>query len=218
MIEHSSQSMETTLYLVRHGETDPNRLGIVQGRGIDAALNETGRRQAESVAQRFEGTPIEAVYASTLRRAIETAEAVAARHALPVYSEPGLDEMGWGIFEGVPHTPTTARAFERMYERWGRGDFSFRIKGGESIVDVQERGKRAIEQIIARHPGDTVLIVTHGRLLRVVLASLVEGYGLERMQEIGHANTCVYRLTHRQGLFSMDLTNCTAHLESPVST
>ena len=206
---------ECRLLFVRHGETEYNRRQIVQGRGIDAALNATGRAQAEAVAARLAGVAFDAIYASTLRRAIETALVIAAEHgALPVRRLDDLAEMAWGVYEGAPHTPQLRQDFERFRARWRRGEFDFRIEGGESILDVQARGRRAVDTILAAHPGETVLVVTHGRFLRVLLATLLDDYGLERMEEIPHANTGVNTLVYRNGRFEAELLNCTAHLDA----
>jgi broad specificity phosphatase PhoE len=104
--------------------------------------------------------------------------------------------------------------FAEMYRQWEEGAFDYAVEGGESILDVQQRALRAIGEIVERHAGETVLVVTHGRLLRVLLASLLEEYGLHRMQDIQHANTAVNRVTWRDGRFEADLLNSTSHLES----
>ena len=206
---------ETTLYLVRHGETDYNRQSIVQGRGIDAVLNETGRAQAEAVARRLAEVSFDALYTSTLRRAAETAETIARFHVgTPLHRLADLEEMAWGVFEGRLITPSVRQVLEAIVVRWRSGEFGYRIEGGESIYDVQQRGRQAIRHILDRHPGETVLVVTHGRYLRVLLATLLDAYSLERMEEIPHANTGVNALRYREGRFEVDLLNCTAHLET----
>ena len=208
---------ETTLYFVRHGETDYNRRRIVQGRGVDSMLNATGRSQAVAVARRLASVAFDAIYTSTLRRAAETAEAIAHEHAtVPVHHLSDLEEMAWGVFEGKPFSLEVRQALEAIYARWNQGEFGYRIPAGESIYDVQQRGRKAIEYILARHDGETVLVVTHGRYLRVLLATLLDDYGLERMEEIPHANTGVNRLAYHGGRFEIALLNCTDHLEEPV--
>lgn len=209
------RSMPTTLYLVRHGETDYNRRQIMQGRRINSRLNATGRQQARALARRFAGVPLDAVYTSTLDRAIETADAVlAGRDDVPVFRLAGLDEMSWGVYEGEPSSERLQRMLDGLYAQWEAGDFSRPIEGGESILDVQARGVEAVEAIVARHPGQTVLVVSHGRLLRVVLASVLDGYGLARMHAIQHANTSVNRLVFDGARCEADLLNCTAHLDA----
>jgi len=206
---------ETVLYVVRHGETEYNRRRIVQGRKVDASLNETGRRQADALARRFEDERLDAVYASTLRRARETADAVAAKHpGVPVRYLHDLEEMSWGDYEGRPFDEHVRAMYERMEVLWQSGDFSRPVTGGESITEVQASGLRALDRILARHPGETVLVVAHGRFMRVLLASILPGYGLERMREIKHANTGVNRVRFGGGAPTADLLNCTVHLET----
>ena len=210
--EFRSNMADTILYLVRHGETDYNRNRIMQGRRIDSPLNALGVQQAEALASRLADIEFDAIYTSSLRRAIETADAVAVNHPdVPRYSLAGLDEMSWGVFEGEPRSQRLQAMLEEMYERWGSGDFDYRVDEGESINEVQHRSSEAISHIVEEHPGDTVLVVSHGRLLRVLLATILD-VGLERMNEFKHANTCVNIITYAGSSFTSSLLNCTAHL------
>lgn len=207
--------MRTTLYLVRHGETEYNRLRIMQGRRINAPLNDTGRRQAAALGRRLAAVPFDAAYTSTLDRAIETAAIVLSdRPGIPVTRRPELDEMSWGVYEGEPDSESLREALNGIFRQWDQGAFDYAIEGGESIRDVEARARRALEDIVAQHPGETVLVVAHGRLLRVLLASVLAGYGLARMGDIGHANTSVNRLVWTDGRFEAELLNCTVHLEA----
>lgn len=208
----------TTFYLVRHGETEYNRQRIMQGRRINSRLNETGRQQARALRHRLACVPLEAVYSSTLYRAQETADIIAQAHpGLPVHLLADLEEMSWGVLEGQPIEPYVQETFGQMVAAWHAGQFEVRAEEGESILEVQHRAVRAIDHILAHHAGQTVLVVTHGRLLRVLLATLLAEYGLRRMEEIQHANTAVNRLHHQNGRFEADLLNCTSHLEASVS-
>lgn len=204
----------TTLYLVRHGQTDYNRRRIVQGRGIDAPLDATGQQQADAVARRFEGVPLDAVYSSSLTRAVQTAERVAAPHGLPVHRDADLDEMAWGALEGAHPSPELTATFAQFYDRWAEGRFEDRVEGGESILDVQRRGVAGVERIVARHAEERVLVVTHGRFLRVLLATLLDEYRLEQMQTLHHANTGVNHLEVIEGTFAAQVLNCTTHLNA----
>lgn len=141
----------TTLLLVRHGETDWNAEGRLQGHS-DRPLSEYGRRQARQLAEELEGDEVEAIYSSDLARARETAEIVGERLGIPVVLEPALREKDWGTWEGLT-------AVER-----DRVEFV-----GESTEAHQERMLRALRRITERHPGDgRVLVVTHGGSMRRV--------------------------------------------------
>jgi len=205
----------TVFYFVRHGETEHNRQGIVQGGGIDSVLNDAGRAQAQALAQRLESVDIDTLYASTLQRAKQTAELLAPPHEpLSRTYLRDLNEMNWGVFEGEPPSAERDASMEDIKSAWREGAYDRAIEGGESIRDVQARAQRAIRHIAARENGRTALVVTHGRYLRVLLATLLDGYGLEHMQELGHSNTCVNRVVCTGDRFRADLLNCTAHLSS----
>lgn len=205
---------ETTLYFVRHGETDYNRQGIVQGKRINSSLNETGRMQARALGRRFKDVPVDAFYSSTLRRAEETLSFITAEHPdVPVYRLAELDEISWGVLEGKSVSEEVLRVFDDMNNRWKSGEFHHRVDGGESILDVQERALRAVEIILERHSGGTVIIVTHGRFLRILLATLLDGYGLKRMHEIQHSNTAVNMILCDGSQYEARFLNCTAHLD-----
>ena len=141
----------TRLLLVRHGETDWNAEGRLQGQ-IDRPLSDFGRRQARQLAEELEDEEIGAIYSSDLARARETAEIVGERLDLPVELDSDLREKDWGSWEGLT-------AVER-----DRVEFV-----GESTQAHQERMLRGLARISAQHPdGDTVLIVTHGGSMRRV--------------------------------------------------
>jgi broad specificity phosphatase PhoE len=142
----------TTLLLVRHGETDWNADGRLQGH-TDRPLSDFGRRQAQQLAaQLAEDEELEAIYSSDLARARETAEIVGERLGLPVALDPDLREKDWGNWEGLT-------AVER-----DRVEFV-----GESTEAHQERILRALRRISERHRGDgRVLVVTHGGSMRRV--------------------------------------------------
>jgi 2,3-bisphosphoglycerate-dependent phosphoglycerate mutase len=141
----------TTLLLVRHGETDWNAEGRLQGQ-TDRPLNEFGRRQARRLADELADQELEAIYSSDLVRARETAEIVAGRLGLPVNLDPDLREKDWGTWEGLT-------ALER-----DRVEFV-----GESTEAHQERILRALRRISGEHDdGGRVLVVTHGGSMRRV--------------------------------------------------
>jgi broad specificity phosphatase PhoE len=142
----------TELLLVRHGETEWNRQLRWQGHA-DPPLNETGRAQARELAQALAHDRIDAVYSSDLRRAAETAEAIAVPRGLPVYLDPGLREIDVGGREGLTREEVEARFPD------GRWD-------GESHAAHAERVLAALTRIAARYPNGRVLVVGHGGTLR----------------------------------------------------
>lgn len=208
----STNGAATHLYLVRHGETDENRDGVVQGSGLDPSLNDTGRAQARALARRFEDTGVDAVYASTLRRAKQTAE-LAARPHEPISKTylRDLEEISWGVFEGKAPSPERDAAMQEVKKTWRAGKYDHAMEGGESIRDVQARALRAIDHVVSREAGRTVLVVAHGRYLRILLASILEDHTLSDMHRLGHDNTCVNQVVY-DGQYRPITLNCTAHL------
>jgi broad specificity phosphatase PhoE len=146
----------TELLFVRHGETDWNAEGRLQGH-TDRPLNDHGRRQAKELAERLSEAGADAIYASDLARAKETAEIVGERLGLPVVIDPDLREKNWGNWEGLTGD-------ERVHVEYV----------GESTEDHRERVLRAVRRIAERHPDQRVVVVTHGGSLRRVQAA-VEG-------------------------------------------
>lgn len=203
----------THLYLVRHGETEYNRNGMVQGRGINAPLNEMGRRQAEALAAHYASHEFNAIYSSTLLRALETARAVAAVHKhAPLVSLNDLEEMSWGSYEGLNVTAKMREDFNQMREEWRQGNLDFALAGGESARDVQQRAVSALDYIVQKHQGQRVMVVAHGRFLRILLATILSDFGITKMEEIQHTNTGVNYLTHVSDGFLPQFLDNTDHL------
>jgi probable phosphoglycerate mutase len=140
----------TALLLVRHGETDWNADGRLQGQ-TDRPLSDFGCRQAQQLADELADEELEAIYASDLSRARQTAEILGGRLGLAIVLDPDLREKDWGTWEGLT-------AVER-----DRVEFV-----GESTEAHQERTLRALRRIAERHPGGRVLVVTHGGSMRRV--------------------------------------------------
>ena len=205
----------TTFYITRHGETDYNRDRIMQGSGVDGVLNETGRAQAKALAERLADAPLDAVYASTLVRARQTAKIVAAPHEpLPYAYLDTLKEISWGVYEGTPPTDERTAAMKAIKTRWRAGDVEVPVEGGESPRQVERRARQAVEVMLEAHAGEHVLVVTHGRYMRIMLASLLHNGDLTQMPNMPHANTGLYVVTHTDGDFTAHVTNSVNHLAS----
>jgi broad specificity phosphatase PhoE len=162
---------DAKLHLVRHGETASNAAGLWQGRHGDDPLNDRGREQSLAAAEALADSAASALYASDLRRAVETAGFIGARLGLPVQSHAGLREYGFGDMEGA----TTAEALARwktLLRRW-RTDPSAKPPGGESAVEFTLRVGAALQEIVDRHQDENVIVVAHGGSLSVGLAVLV---------------------------------------------
>ncbi len=146
--------METTIFLVRHGETVDNARQIMQGQ-TQGELNQRGREQAEQVARRLASEPLDAIVASDLHRAIQTAEVIAEPHGLPVVTTPLLRERDWGSFTGrfIP---------DLRNEVWPDD-----IESEEALL---ERARSFLINMTATYPGKRVVAVGHGIINKAVLA------------------------------------------------
>lgn len=170
-----------------------------------------------ALANRFNDLRFDVVYTSALNRTMETAGPLMKTYSdAAVRQLADLDEMCWGVYEGEPWSDRLRAMLDDVYDRWNKGEFDYKVEEGESIIDVQTRCVRAVDHIVEAHAGETVLVVTHGRLLRVLLSTILD-LGLDRMNEIDHTNTGVNVVTYCDGTYSSSLLNCTAHLDTVES-
>ena len=188
-----------TLLLVRHGETDWNVENRFQGHA-DPPLNETGREQSRELAQELAGERLVAVVSSPLRRALETAEAIAAAHDLPLRQEPGLREVDLGSWTGLTRTEVEARDPEG-YRRWL--DYGHGWADGESYEEVGERVVATLLEVAAAFDGATVATVTHGGPIRAALAAAAGiSYGEARLNAPPIGNCAVFRIAIGNGMLT----------------
>lgn len=150
---------ETTILLVRHGQTDWNLERRVQGHS-DRPLNETGLAQAAALVEELAGDRIDAVYSSDLARALDTARGVAAARGLRVQPLAELREKDFGTWEGHTDSEIRTRFPQALTGPWG---------DAETSEQLAERVLEALRGIAAENPGGQVLVVTHGGPLRAVL-------------------------------------------------
>ena len=159
------------LYCLRHGETTHNAEGRIQGQSDRAVLSDLGRRQSDEAARALAGRPIEAIYSSPLRRALETALLIARPHGLEVRSDPRLMEINAGIFQDKLRSEVN-RLYPQEIAHWNGDDSDYIIPGGESRRQLARRGCEAFEAIRrARHR--EAVVVAHGRMLTFTFKSLV---------------------------------------------
>jgi len=140
---------------------------------VDVPLNDTGRQQAAAVAQRLANEDIDVLYASDLCRAWETATAIAtaraaASHRQPLLTEPRLREMDFGQWQGLTHAEIHQRQ-ARELDRWYSEPLYFAPPGGETLAQLGDRIQSALQDVRDTHQGATVLWVSHGGPLRVLL-------------------------------------------------
>ncbi len=199
------------IYLIRHGETDYNRKGIVQGSGVDTDLNALGRSQAKAFFDSYHHIPFKKVYTSCLKRAIQSIEGFL-QLGIPHEMQKGLNEINWGYREGQQITPEEDAYYHSVLAAWADGNVSLRLDGGESPADVQDRQKPVMDLILSRPEEDVILVCMHGRAIRIML-SLIMQQPLHLMDQFEHTNLCLYKLTYNGKTFTIDKHNDIRHLE-----
>ena len=199
----------TKIFLIRHGETEWNKTGRLQGNS-DVKLSPEGIRQAQLMAVHVPFKHIDAVYASDLQRAVDTAKILAAKFNLPVKTTPGLRETNFGDWEG--------RIISELLEESPDDFGNFFIKpdkvkppNGETFLECQARVMNALDEIVAEHDGQRIIVVCHGAVIRLILCAALE-MRIRKMWAIHQFNTALNILVFEDGLFSVELMNNTAHL------
>jgi broad specificity phosphatase PhoE len=169
----------TTILLARHGESDWNRERRWQG-WTDRPLTERGRAQAAELAERLADIALDAIYASDLQRARDTAEAVARSKGLDVRAVPDLREVDVGTWAGLTREEVEAR-YPRAYERWYAGKGGW--EGGETYEQMGERVTAAVRRIADEQSGRRVLVVAHGGAIRAIHAAAL-GIGVRAYRQM----------------------------------
>ena len=195
--------------MVRHGETDYNRTGIVQGSGVNSTLNKAGQIQADLFYNAYKDFPFEKIYTSSLRRTIQSVQRFIDK-GIPHQILPGLNEISWGKSEGVPFSPETNRTYYDIISSWKEGNIYQKLEGGESPVEVKARQEIAIKYIIEGKES-YVLVCMHGRAMKILLA-WITGHSVAEMDNFEHENLSLYVLNYDRNRFKIEKTNDISHL------
>jgi broad specificity phosphatase PhoE len=197
------------IYLVRHGQTDYNLRGIVQGSGVDSSLNDNGRAQAQAFFKTYGHVRFDKIYTSGLKRTYESVKEFI-NLGIPLEQNTGLNEISWGKKEGQAITPDEDAYYHWMLKQWQEGNTDLRIEGGESPEEVSARQKPVIESLLKSRE-KTILICMHGRAMRILLCQLLH-YPLKSMDTFEHTNLCLYQLNFTGTMFSVEKHNDIKHL------
>ncbi|AQG79311.1 histidine phosphatase family protein [Spirosoma montaniterrae] len=204
--------IQKTIYLIRHGETDYNRRGVVQGSGVDSDLNDMGRAQAQAFFDAYQHVPFSKVYISGLKRTYQTALPFI-ELGIPYEKLTGLNEISWGVMEGKVPGNLDNEYYRALIEAWSSGNTALPTDSGESPEQVAARQKTAFNVILS-HPDETPILITmHGRAMRILLCWLTNR-PLAEMDHFEHSNLCLYKLQYDYATqtFTIELANDTAHL------
>lgn len=199
------------IYLIRHGQTEYNLKGIVQGSGVDTSLNDTGRIQANAFFEKYKDVPFDKIYASSLKRTVETVRPFIDK-GIPLQQLSGLNEFSWGCKEGVPLTDENHQYYLSVTTDWQKGIYETCIEGGDNPLQVKKRQLEALETIMKSSDEDTILICMHGRAMRVLLCILLN-YELSSMDFFSHSNTCLYHIVYTGSMYQLLTFNDLSHLD-----
>jgi len=187
----------TTLYIIRHGETDTNRTQRIAGR-YQAALTGLGLQQAGLTAAYLQNIPFDAVYASDLTRAIRTAEKIAQPRGLQVIPDKQLSEIDLGDWENLS-LPQVQAGWPALYEQWMYNQGYCHCPNGESVPQVQSRIFNAVTRLAKLHDGQTLCIVSHGLVIKTLYAKAC-GYTLDSLRTLQYvSNASVSLFTFENG-------------------
>ena len=212
-IQSRQKPTTKTIYLIRYGETDFNRQGVVQGSGVDSDLNELGRIQAEAFFQYYQHITFDKVYTSGLKRTHQSVHKFLQKN-LPWEQHKGLNEISWGVREGKIPNSRDNEYYKVLIDSWIAGEINTPSEGGESPADVIARQKPVIDLILSRPEEETILIAMHGRAIRILLTLLLER-PLNEMDTFDHANLCLYKLVYdyKTSSFTLELACDITHLK-----
>lgn len=198
-------------YIIRHGQTDLNLKGIVQGRGINSPLNDHGVQQAQAFFNAYQHIPFDKIYTSTLLRTEQTVQQFINK-GIPNEPLVGLDEISWGIYEGQDLNDSILKGFDELVTSWRNGELDLALEQGESPNQVALRQQEAFKYMLQQDKEETVLVCMHGRALRILLCHLT-GIPISKMDDFPHTNTSLYVVEYQYGMYRIIDAYNTRHLE-----
>ena len=199
----------TRIILVRHGQTPWNKDKIFRG-SRDIPLNDTGREEARLAGEWLKGETIHAAYCSPLSRARDTGEAIARHHVLQVADLPGLTDLKYGDWEGLPLTEVKVK-YADLYRRWETAPHTVRFPNGETLDEVKVRALAAVAAVVQRHPEQTVLLAAHRAVNKVLIAAFI-GLDNSHFWRLGQDTTAINCFNAVNGTWHIMLLNDTCHL------
>ncbi|MCC7532897.1 MAG: histidine phosphatase family protein [Bacteroidia bacterium] len=197
------------IFIIRHGQTEHNRLNIVQGSKIDKELNQHGLKQADLFFEAYKSYPFQHIYVSALKRTYQSVEQFI-KLGIPYTIVPELNEISWGEFEGKVQNQSQKSIYYEVVQAWNNGELHISTPGGESPEELQKRQKIALDKIITSSFNE-ILVCMHGRALKSFLC-LMLNKSLTEMDTFKHSNLCLYQLKFENDSFELVSENDTTHL------
>ena len=199
----------TDVYIVRHAEAEGNLFRRAHGQ-FNGQLTELGKKQLSFLARRLESVPLTAVYASDLRRAVQTGEAICAGRGLRVTIEPQVREMNLGIWEDLPWGELQ-HSYREQYVNFNKYPDRFRMEGAETFGETKQRVLSAVLRLAARHPGEKIAVCSHGGAINALLTAVREMNG-EDFDRGFSDNTAISLLQIEQDRVHVAYANDSSHL------
>ncbi len=202
----------TEVYLIRHAENDWVESGKLAGRLPGVHLNVYGQAQAQALGERLASAPLKAVYSSPLERALETAQAVVAHHpGLAVQTLEGVNELQYGVWEGATLKSLAGRKLWWVVQAFpSRAEFP----GGETLRAAQMRAVDAIETVMQRHPRETIAVISHSDIIRLIMAHYL-GVHLDVFQRLVISTASISVLSLGRARPMIVRVNDTSHCPPP---
>ena len=198
-----------TIYIIRHGETDFNKQGKVQGR-MDTELNHKGWKQGDLFHQYYKNIEFDVIITSALKRTHQTLYPFIKAQPKAWVQLSELNEINWGVHEGKSFDLLLEANYAKMMAAWDAEDYEARIEEGESATELGARAQMVVEYLKTLH-AKNVLVCTHGRTL-LCLITLLKGEPLKNMKLYKHQNTCLYVVHYVDGEFVFEIENDVRHL------
>lgn len=199
------------LYLIRHGQTDWNIQGKIQG-SHDIPLNDTGRSQAARLAKGMDSRPVTKIFSSTLARAVETARMVGDRQKVDIYLVPGLIEVEFGKWEGMTWAEIKEE-YPAEYERWSVNPVDVAPPGGETQMEAMKRVAEAMETVMGMTNGrEDIAVVSHGATMAYIVAYLMRNHPEESEIIVDNASITTVNYNPLTEDYMMLEVNDTGHL------
>jgi phosphoserine phosphatase len=179
---------------------------------VDIPLDEVGKQEASLAGEWLKGETIQAAYASPLSRAMDTARAIAQHHGVPVQELPGLIDINYGDWQGVPLAEVKVKYVD-LYRQWETAPQTVRFPNGETLDEVRARALAAVDEVMTLNPDKTILLVAHRAVNKVLIAAFL-GIDNSHYWRIGQDTTAINRFAGVGNTWHIQLVNDTCHLRS----
>lgn len=202
------------IYLIRHGETEYNRKGIIQGCGVDMPLNHRGIQQAGAFYNYYNQVDFDVVVHSNLIRSKQTVLPFLNGMELPGIELSEIREISWGAYEGKSYTPELRADYAAMLQDWSEGKLDSSLAGGESAAELFERVEKGIQTIL-NLDAQKILVCSHGRTIRAMMCAF-QKLNPSHMENYEHSNTGLFLMHSVDSEIKVLTLNDTTHLQEVV--